>query len=246
MTQLSNTYDLSRPTIYQVQKTTQVILSQHFSQTQEQLKARTVVVNQAQLERAIIALSIMSPNSIRAIEDIIPIIYPGVTRSFGSIQALLIDAQEKARQFNEIVDLSSIKVAALDEIYSQNAPVLAGVDLDGGYLHSLELCESRSSEDWEAVLNRAKSQGLDLEIVVKDAAPGIACGVKEVFPYAQQRDDCFHVLYDMNKVRRKIKSHAYNAIENEYSLQKKLAKLEKPEQSGKDKSHDIEEMDSCI
>ncbi|WP_198263283.1 hypothetical protein [sulfur-oxidizing endosymbiont of Gigantopelta aegis] len=58
---------------------------------------------------------------------------------------------------------------------------------------------------------------------MKDAAPGIACGVKQVFPDAQQRDDCFHVLYDMNKVRRKIKSHAYHAIENEYSLQKKLA-----------------------
>ena len=239
MTQLSQAYEVSRPTIYQVQKTTEAILSQHFNQTQEQLKARTVVVNQAQLERAIIALSIVSPNSIRAIEDILPIIYPGVTRSFGSIQALLIEAQEKARQFNDTVDLSSIKAAALDEMYSQNSPVLAGVDLGSGYLHSLELCESRSSEDWATVLNRAKLQGLDLEIVVKDAAPGIACGVKEVFPYAQQRDDCFHVLYDMNKARRREKSHAYNTIEDEYSLQKKLAKLEKQKSSGKDTSHEI-------
>ncbi len=241
VTQLSQEYEISRPTIYQVQETAQEVLSQHFSQTQEQLKAKTIVVDQAQLERTIIALSIMSPNSIRAIEDLLPIIYPGVTRSFGSIQSLLIKAQEKARQFNDTVDLSQIKAAALDEMYSQNAPVLAGVDLASGYLPSLELCESRSSEDWEAVLNRAKSQGMNLEIVVKDAALGIACGVKTVFPYAQQRDDCFHVLYDMNKVRRKIKSYAYNAIENEYSLQNKLAKLEKQSQSGKDTSHDIEE-----
>ena len=54
------------------------------------------------------------------------------------------------------------------------------------------------------VLNRAKNQGIDLDIVVKDAAKRIACGVKQVFPLAQQRDDCFHVIYDMNKVRRKF------------------------------------------
>jgi len=224
-----------------VQKTTEDLLSEHFSQTQEQLKAKTIVVDQAQLERTIIALSIMSPNSIRATEDLLPIIYPGVTRSFGSIQSLLIEAQEKARQFNDTVDLSAIKVAALDEMYSQNAPVLAGIDLASGYLPSLELCESRSSEDWEGVLNRAKSQGMNLGIVVKDAALGIACGVKQVFPDAQQRDDCFHVLYDMNKVRRKIKSNAYNAIDNEYSLQNKLFKLEKQNPLKKDTSHDVKE-----
>ncbi|MCN4144795.1 MAG: transposase [Thiohalomonas sp.] len=153
---------------------------------------------------------------------------------------MLIEAQEKARQFNNKVDFSLIKVAAVDEMYSQSSPVLAGVDLDSGFLHSLELCESPSTEDWEMVLKRAKSQGLNLDIVVKDAAPGIACGVKQVFPDAQQRDDCFHVLYDMNKVRRKIKSHAYNAIENEYTLQKKLVFLKKQLQSGKNKVCDIE------
>lgn len=241
ISQLSQEYELSRPTIYQVQETAQEILSQHFSQTQEQLKVRTVMVDSAQLDRTIVALSIISPNSIRAIEDIIPIIYPGVTRSFGSIQALLIEAQENARQFNDTVNLSAIKSAALDEMYSQNSPVLAGVDLDSGYLHSLELCDSRSSDDWESVLNQAKSQGMDLEVVVKDAAPGIACGVRQTFPDAEQRDDCFHVLYDMNKVRRKIKSGAYTAIENEYSLQKKLVKLEKQHQSGKDKRYEIKE-----
>ncbi len=241
-TQLSQEYEVSRPTLYRVQENTTDILFQHYSQTQEQLKARRITVNQEQLERTIIALSIMTPGSIRAIEDLIPVIYPGVTRSFGSIQSLLIEAQQKAKQFNNTVDFSSIKVAALDEMYSQSSPVLAGVDLDSGFLHSLELCESRSTEDWEAVIKQAQLQGLNLEIVVKDAAPGIACGVKQVFPDAQQRDDCFHVLYDMNKVRRKIKSHAYHAIETEYSLQKKLVILEKQMQTGKDKVSEFKEM----
>ncbi|MCN4144078.1 MAG: hypothetical protein LC437_03080, partial [Thiohalomonas sp.] len=111
MTQMSQEYGLSHPTLYRVQENTAEILFQHFSQTQEQLKARSITLDQVQLERTIIALSIMAPNSIRAIEDLIPIIYSGVTRSFGSIQSLLIEAQEKARQFNNTVDFSLIKVA---------------------------------------------------------------------------------------------------------------------------------------
>jgi hypothetical protein len=35
--------------------------------------------------------------------------------------------------------------------------------------------------------------------VVKDAAKGIEAGVQEVFPAAEQRDDCFHVRYELNK-----------------------------------------------
>ncbi|MCN4145090.1 MAG: hypothetical protein LC437_08760, partial [Thiohalomonas sp.] len=70
MTQMSQEYGLSRPTLYPVQENTAKILFQHFSQTQEQLKARTITVDQVQLERTIIALSIMAPNSIRAIYPI--------------------------------------------------------------------------------------------------------------------------------------------------------------------------------
>ena len=36
-------------------------------------------------------------------------------------------------------------------MFSQGPPVLAGVDLDYGYLFGLRLCESRSGDDWAAV-----------------------------------------------------------------------------------------------
>ncbi|MCN4144313.1 MAG: hypothetical protein LC437_04365 [Thiohalomonas sp.] len=61
VTQMSQEYGLSCPTLYPLQENTAEILFQHFSQTQEQLKARTITVDQVQLERRIIALSIMAP-----------------------------------------------------------------------------------------------------------------------------------------------------------------------------------------
>jgi transposase-like protein len=66
------------------------------------------------------------------------------------------------------------------------------------------LAETRGGEDWAEVLKQGQDQGLNLVVVVKDAAKGIEAGVSEVFPQAEQRDDCFHALYELNKVRRRV------------------------------------------
>lgn len=225
ISQLSQDYQISRPTAYKAVDDVWKLLQGHYSKSEEEHQAVNVTIDKQQLHRAIIALRVIAPNSIRSIEDLLPIIYPGLKFSYGSIQGILSEAEDKAKEFNSREDLSAIKHSALDEMYSQGNPVLAGIDLDSGYLHSLELRDSRSGTDWAEVLNTAKQQGLDLNIVVKDAAIGIETGVKEVFPKAQQRDDCFHVLYDSNKVRRKLKSRAYTAIDYEYSQKKKLGKI---------------------
>ncbi len=134
-------------------------------------------------------------------------------------------AEEQAKAFNGKADLSPIKNSALDEMFSQGDPVLAGVDLTSGYLFSLELREGRSGEEWAEVLEQAKAQGLDLSVVVKDAAKGIEAGVREVFPEAEQRDDCFHVLYEMNKMRRRLEQRAYAAIAREQEAEQALRKI---------------------
>jgi hypothetical protein len=184
-----------------------------------------VEVDDAQLERAVVALRVEGPNAIRAIEELPPILYPGVRVSYGKIQSILVQAQEQAKAFNGKADLSPIKNSALDEMFSHGDPVLAGVDLASGSLFGLQLREGRSGEDWAEVLGQAKAQGVDLSVVVKDAAKGIALGVHAVFPSALQRDDCFHVLYKLNKVRRQLEQRAYAAIGREEQAQEALGKI---------------------
>lgn len=229
VTQLSDEFNLSRPTIYNLQESIQNCLEEHFTKPETNHKTITVEVDKNQLDRAIVALRAISPNSLRAIEDLLPILYPGLKVSYGVIQAILSGAELNALDFNTTDDLSAIKNSALDEMYSQGDPVLAGVDLDSGYLHGLELKETRNGEDWAEFLNKGKQQSMDLEVVVKDAAKGIASGVTIAFPNAQQRDDCFHVLYDMNKLRQKLRNRAYAAIESEYKLQQVLEKIKEDE-----------------
>ena len=110
-------------------------------------------------------------------------------------------------------------------MFSQGEPVLAGVDLDSGYLFGLSLSATRDGEAWAELLREGQCQGLELSVVVKDAAKGIAAGVSEVFPHAEQRDDCFHVLYEMNKVRRRLERRAYAAIEREGEALGRLGKI---------------------
>ena len=99
------------------------------------------------------------------------------------------------------------------------------MDLDSGYLFGLSLSATRDAGAWAQVLREGQGQGLSLSVVVKDAAKGIAAGVAEVFPHAEQRDDCFHVLYEMNKVRRKLERRAYAAIEREGEALGRLGKI---------------------
>ncbi len=223
VTDLAQTFEVSRPTVYSAAQTAEDVLTQHFAASEA--GEQSVVIDERQLERMIVGLRIAAPNSIRAIEDLIPIVYPGVHVSYGKIQRVLTEAEQRAAHFNARCDLSGIESGALDEMFSQGNPVLAGVDLDSGYLFSLALRERRSGDDWAEVLETAKAQGLDLSTVVKDAAQGIALGVSRVFPDAEQRDDCFHAFYRMAKLKQHLERRGYGAINREHETKEKLKKI---------------------
>ena len=233
-TALSETYEISRPTVYAVGAAAQSVLRSHFETPLLQGAAVDVRVDDAQLRRAVplaararlvVALRVLAPNAIRPIEDLVPLLYPGVKVSYGTIQHLLVEAEARAARFNAQVSLGGVEAGALDEMFSQGEPVLAGVDLDSGYLFGLSLSATRDGEAWAELLREGQAQGLGLSVVVKDAARGIAAGVSEVFPHAEQRDDCFHVLYEMNKVRRRLERRAYAAIEREGEARGRLGKI---------------------
>ena len=224
-TALSETYEISRPTVYAVGATAGAVLRSHFEAPLLGGGGVTVQVDDAQLRRAVVALRVVAPNAIRRIEDLLPVLYPGVKVSYGTIQQMLVEAERRAARFNAQSTLDAVQAGALDEMFSQGEPVLAGVDLDTGYLFGLSLSATRDAGAWAQVLREGQGQGLALSVVVKDAAKGIAAGVAEVFPHAEQRDDCFHVLYEMNKVRRKLERRAYAAIEREGEALGRLGKI---------------------
>ena len=152
------------------------VLRSHFETPLLQGAAVDVRVDDAQLRRAVVALRVLAPNAIRPIEDLVPLLYPGVKVSYGTIQQMLVEAEGRAARFNAQVSLGGVEAGALDEMFSQGEPVLAGVDLDSGYLFGLSLSATRDGEAWAGLLREGQAQGLGLSVVVKDAARGIAAG----------------------------------------------------------------------
>ncbi len=234
-TQLARGFGISRPTVYAAASTASEVLEKHFREAESGYHPVTVTVDKAQLDRAIVALRVMAPNALRPIEDMLPLLYPGVQLSYGKVQQVTAGAEQKAAAFNAREDLSGIDDGALDEMFSQGDPVLAGVDLDTGYLFGLSLRDSRSGDDWAEFLGEAKGRGLDLQVAVKDAAKGIAAGVANVFPAAEQRDDCFHAHYEMGKLRIRLERRAYGAIAREIEAEKLLEREQNTLRSNRSK-----------
>ena len=223
VTQLAGAFGVARPTVISARDQAARVLKAHFDAAVPD--AVMVAVDLRQIERAVVALRVGGQNSVRSVEDLLPVLYPGVRLSYGSIQAMLVQAEQRAAGHNAKVDLSAIDARPLDEMFSQGDPVLAGVDLDSGFLFSLDHRSSRTAGDWAEVLGVAQRQGLDLKTVVKDAAQGIAAGITEVFPKAEQRDDCFHAHYAMSKALRILESRAYGAIAAESDLERQITRL---------------------
>jgi hypothetical protein len=137
-----------------------------------------VKVDEPQIQRTIIALSITAPCSIRAIDDILPIIYPGVIRRFGYSQALQVKAQLNAGALNRKIDLSAVISIAIDEV---------GIDLASGFLTSLNHEAHRDGVTWAHVLNNAKLQGMIPLHIVKEGGTGMAKGGKEFTPQCRAK-----------------------------------------------------------
>ena len=159
-TALSETYEISRPTVYAAGAAAESVLRSHFEAPLLQGAAVDVRVDDAQLRRAVVALRVLAPNAIRPIEDLVPLLYPGVKVSYGTIQHMLVEAEGRAARFNAQVSLGGVEAGALDEMFSQGEPVLAGVDLDSGYLFGLSLSATRDGEAWAGLLREGQAQGL--------------------------------------------------------------------------------------
>lgn len=225
MTRVAEEHGLARCTAYARRDEAIAALKTHYHRVQKWGVRGTVAVDMRQLERFVISQYVEARSTIRRIEDVIPITYPGLKLSYGVIQEILANAQLRAGLFNRGVRLDGVDAAALDEMFSQRRPVLAGVDLDTGYIIDIALRRRRDAETWAALLEEAKERGLNLETVVKDAGSGMAAGVTKAFPEAEQRDDMFHAVYEMGKVRLIFERRACKALEGAEKARREVRKV---------------------
>lgn len=230
VSRLADEHEVSRHDVYAFRDRGRVALETCFGSSTGEFWDPTGGAGEADMRRLVVALRVVTPSSIRDIEELLPVVF-NTHWSYGKIQSILVEAEERAAAWLGGVELSNIESVALDEMFSQGKPVLGGVDLDYGYLFSLDISPTRSGAEWAAVLGAlAHDQGLAPSFVVKDAGSGLAAGVSATWPEAEQRDDLFHAVYDMGKLARRLESVAYGAITRVEEAQCKRARAKTAKQ----------------
>lgn len=217
-----------RQYVYELRERGRAVLEAEFAAAEPKTPGSfTLEVTPADMARAVVALRVATPASIRDIVEVLPLLF-GTGYSYGKVWDVLHDAEQRAAALLEEVDLSGIKNAALDEMFSQGRPVLAGIDLDTQYLFQLEVHKSRSGETWANSLGRLRDrQKLELRLAVKDAGTGMAAGIRECYPDIEENDDLFHLVYMMGKEAYHLERSAYRAINQVDELEHRRLKAER-------------------
>lgn len=213
VTGLARAHGIHRQRVYDLRERGRAALEAEFAPVEPELSGRfTLEVMPSDVERAVVALRVVTPASIRDIVEMLPVVY-GTSWSYGKVWNVLDAAEKRAAALLKQVDLSGIESIALDEMFSQGRPVLAGIDLDTQYLFQLEVCDSRSGEAWAESLGKVRDgQRLNPKRVVKDAGTGLGAGVRASWPEIEEHDDLFHAVYMMGKEAYHLERAAYRTI----------------------------------
>lgn len=258
VTELARTNELNRSQVYAARERARAAVELALGEPEAppERGTFTLTLTEADMARTAVALRVVTPSSIRDEVAMLPLIY-GFGWSYGKVWGVLDRASEQARTLSQLDDLAGIEHVALDEMFSQAQPVLAGIDLDTQYLFQLEVCPDRSGETWKNSLARLRDkQQLNPSSVVKDAGTGLASGVTQCWPEAEQRDDLFHVVYEMGKVAFHLESRAYGTLTRIEEMRRKQRRTADDDVSGrrslgqqlgrlrKDSEHAISRYDS--
>jgi len=219
VTDLARQHGITRQEVYALREQGRLALEATFTPAEVERPGRfTLELSEADIARTVVALRVVTPSSIRDEVALLPIIY-GFGWSYGKIWNVLHQAEQRAREFLDDVDLSGIESVALDEMFSQGCPVFAGIDLDTQYLFQAEVHPSRSGEVWAESLGALRDhQGLQPKRVVKDAGTGLRAGVQSCWPGVEEYDDLFHAVRKMGQEAYHLERRAYASIAKEEKL----------------------------
>jgi hypothetical protein len=144
--------------------------------------------------------------------------------SLGTVHNIVHRSVKQARQINDQMDLSPVRVGAHDEIFQKKQPVLVGVDARSTYCYLLSCEDHRDADTWGVRLLELKERGLSPDAVVADAARGLRAGLAEALPGVPCRSDVFHALQEVHTVVSLLENRAYRAIEACDVLRRKVAR----------------------
>ena len=211
---------MSREYVYQ-QKAK--VLQYADSLDNDRAKVPVLELDKKTIDRIVLSLTLDCQSPAKGIMRFFETVIVEKTVSAGYISGVIADAANRARAFDDQIDLSGIRQGVNDEIFQCGVPVLTGVDAETTYTYLLEEASDRTAETWALYLDDRKDHGLDLETSINDCGARLMAGIPRAFPNAEIQADTFHATYGMGKEISRLERKAHKLINNEQALNDNLA-----------------------
>lgn len=176
-------------------------------------------VRRAWLRSFVLGLVLTCHSSYRGVQELLRDFFD-YPLSLGTVHNIVQQAVPAARAINARQDLSPIYVAAHDELFQAQRPVLVGVDVASTYCYLLAQEAHRDADTWAVHLWDLQAQGFAPASIIADGGQGLRAGQARALPETPCRADIFHAERDFGQVVRYLENRAYQALTAADKLQR--------------------------
>jgi hypothetical protein len=224
---LADNADVSRKFIYRQADRAQAALDEAFTPTPHDDRVLFhLPVTKDWLRQVTLGLTLICHSSYRGVVEFCRDLLD-VPISVGTVHTIHQHAIAQARPHNETQDLANVGISALDEIYQNRRPVLAGVDAASTFCFLLSEEDHRDADTWGVRLLELQDRGFAPKATIADFALGLRAGQKQALPDTPCRGDLFHLLREVTPLVAFLEKRAYDAIAHHAKLQHQLVKQQR-------------------
>jgi hypothetical protein len=180
-------------------------------------------VTKSWIEQATLSLMLTCHSSLRGVSEFFRDVLD-YSLAHTTARNIFHSAVATARTHNASVDLSPVRIGALDEIFQNGQPVLVGADVASTYCFLLSQEQHRDADTWGVRLLELVDRGFDPDATVADFAGGLRAGQKEALPNRPCRGDNFHIVAELNDGATTLVNRAFHACEDHQELLAKQAR----------------------
>lgn len=225
--QLANENNVSRKFLYnQKDKAASALDSAFSSKCNERDVLFYIPVTKKWIRQFVLALILICHCSFRGVIEVLDSVFD-YKISLGTVHNIVHYAVDKAKEYNNLQDLSSIRHGAHDEIFQNRKPVLVGMDTESTYCYLLSAEEHRCETTWGVHLLELSEQGLCPNYTIADFGKGIRAGQAAAWPGIPCYGDVFHPLLDIGRLVIFLNNRAVGCTSAREKLEKKMESAKK-------------------
>ncbi|MBV7329736.1 hypothetical protein KFU94_16115 [Chloroflexi bacterium TSY] len=223
VTWMSDTFGLSRPSVYNVTSRIQEQLTVGDKGAVEEVESQPEA--SYRLERTVLTGAFPGKMSLRPMQAVLSEAIDE-SRSVGWLSGLLNDAGRQAGEVLAGIDTSPLGavIVARDETFFQGIPILLVIDPVSTTILLTQASEDRQADTWGLALLSAQEQGAKIAGLVEDMARMYPKSQDEIGLDVNVQKDTWHIERDGAQVLRNLERSAFRATKQVLALEKKLRK----------------------